>query len=233
MRRSFADDLVPGYRAEERLEAVVRFRRLWPRYEKPDDVNALVKQFPRVSVRQGYALDYFQIGGRQTGWIWPYARRAEKRFADQPPEALRGAPPDHLAMIRGRDDALDLEAESLYGFLEYEPSPLGLFEYAFFVKELWATKSEAVAADWLGLQPLFVKHRFDALLRAEARHLVRFTRPKTFDPSAQLEPQGGGRVTFLVFEGGPWKRIGYRSLVVDPRGWVRDQPGEIIASLKG
>jgi hypothetical protein len=232
MRRSFADDLVPGYRAEERLEAVLRFRRLWSRYAKPEDVNALVKQFPRVSVRQDYALDYFLIGGRQAGWIWPYARRAEARFAGQPPEALSAVPLDRLAAMRGRAEALELEAESLYQFLEYETSPQGLFEYALFVKELWATKSEAVASDWLELQPLFVKHRFEAVLRAESRQIVRFSRPKSFDPTSLVAPQGGGRVSFLAFEGGPWRRISYRTLVVDPRGWVRDQAGEVIASLK-
>ncbi len=206
---------------------------MWSRYDKPDDVNALVKQFPRVSVRPGYALDYYLIGGRQAGWIWPFARRAEARFADQPPDGLSAVPLDRLAALRGRDEALELEAESLYQFLEYEPSPQGLFEYAFFVKELWATKSEAVAADWLALQPLFVKHQFEALLRAEARHLVRFTRPKSFDPTSRVEAQGGGRVSFLAFEAGPWRRISYRTLIVDPKGWVRDQPGDVIASLKG
>ena len=233
MRRTFADDLVPGYRAEERLEAVQRFRRLWGRYPKPEDVNALLKQFPHVSVRADYMLDYFLIGGRQAGWIWPYARRAEAHFASQPPDALSAVPLDRLAALRGRDEALELEANHSYQFLEHEPSPQGLFEYAFFVKELWATKSEAVAADWLALQPLFVKHRFQAVLRAEARHLVRFTRPKSFDPTSRVEPQGGGRVSFLVFESGPWRRISYRTLIVNPKGWVRDQSGEVIASLKG
>jgi hypothetical protein len=231
MRLSRQDDRIPGYRAEERMEAVRRFRRLWRRYQRPDDVNYLLRQFPRVSIQDGYALDYLSLGGRDTGWIWPFARRAETRPPATAPDPLGSIPLDRLAMMRGRDDALPLEAESLYRFLEYERSPLGLFEYALFVQELWATKSEAKAAEWLDLQPLFVKHRFDSILRTEVRRIVRFTRPKTFDPTSRPGEQGGGEVSFLVFQGGPWKRIHTLHLSVDPKGWVRSRPGEVLASL--
>ena len=231
MRQSFDADRVPGYRAEERMDAVFRFRRMWGRYQRPDDVNHLLKQFQRVSIQEGYMLDYLSLGGRQNSWIWPYARPSNIRRAPQVPEPLGGVPSDRLAGLRGSAEGLALEAESLYRFLAYEASPLGLFEYALFVQELWATKSEAQASEWLGLQPLFVKHRFESILRTEAKRIIRFSRPKTFDPVARQAPAGGGEVSFLVFEGGPWKRIYTMHLTVDPKGWVRTRAGDVLASL--
>ncbi len=161
MRQSFDADRIPGYRADERMEAVLRFRRMWSRYRRPDDVNQLLKQFPRVSIQNGLMLDYLSLGGKGTSWIWPYARQAKVRQLTEIPEPLASVPSDRLAGMRGSDQALPLEVESLYRFLEYEQSPLGLFEYAVFVQELWAIKSEAQAAEWLDLKPLFVKHRFE------------------------------------------------------------------------
>jgi hypothetical protein len=233
MRLSFEADRIPGYRAEERMEAVLRFRRLWSRYRRPDDVNQLLKQFPRVSLQTGYILDYLSLGSRGMGWVWPYARRVASRASTTVPDPLGGVPSDRLAGLRGKDEALPLEADSLYHFLEYERSPIGLFEYAIFVNELWAFKSEAPAGDWLDLQPVLVKHRFDSILRTEARRIVRFTRPKSFDPVSRLHEAGGGEISFLVFQGGPWKRIYTLHMDVDPGGWVRTHPGEVLASLTG
>jgi len=231
MRQSFDADRIPGYRAEERMEAVLRFRRMWGRYRRPDDVNQLLKQFPRVSIQNGLMLDYLSLGGKGASWIWPYARQAKVRQSAEIPEPLASVPRDRLAGMRGSDQALPLEVESLYRFLEYEQSPLGLFEYALFVQELWAVKAEAQAAEWLDLKPLFVKYRFDSILRTEARRIVRITRPKTFDPMSRPAPEGGGEVSFLAFQGGPWKRIHTLHLKVDPKGWVRMRAGDVLASL--
>ena len=66
MRQSFDADRIPGYRADERMEAVLRFRRMWGRYQRPDDVNQLLKQFPRVSIQDGLMLDYISLGGKLT-----------------------------------------------------------------------------------------------------------------------------------------------------------------------
>jgi hypothetical protein len=214
------------------MEAVLRFRRLWGRYTRPEDVSHLLQQFPRISIQSGHMLDYLSLGSGGASWIWPYARRAGPRQAPAPPEPLASVPADRLAGLRGKDEALPLEAASLYRFLQYEDSSLGLFEYAVFIKELWAFKSESQAADWLDLQPLLVKHRFDSILRTEARRIVKFTRPKSFDPISRLAAGGGGEVSFLVFQGGPWKRIATLHLTVDPEGWVRTRPGEVLASLK-
>lgn len=232
MRQSFDSDRIPGYRAQERMEAVLRFRRLWGRYERPDDVNQLLKQFPRVSVKDGFKLDYLPLGGKEASWIWPYARPSNIRQAPQVPEPLGSVPRDRLAGLRRSAEGLALEADSLYSYLVCEKSPLGLFEYAVFVRELWATKSESQESEWLGLEPLFVKHRFDSILRTEARRIVRFNRPKTFDPVSRPGPDGGGDVSFLVFQGGPWKRIYTLHLTVDPKGWVQTRAGDVLASLK-
>ncbi len=232
MRLSFDADRIPGYRAEERMEAVFRIRRLWSRYERPDDVNQLLRQFARVSILDGFMLDYLSLGGKEASWIWPFARPTNTRQAPDVPEPLAGVPSDRLAGLRGNAEGLALEAESLYRYIDYEKSPLGLFEYAVFVRELWATKSAAQAAEWLDLQPIFVKHRFDSILRSEARRIVRFSRPKTFDPVSRLSPGGGGEVSFLVYQGGPWKRIHTLNLTVDPKGWVRTRTGDVLVSLK-
>jgi hypothetical protein len=231
MRLSFDADRIPGYRAEERMEAVRRFRRLLGRYQRPDDVNQLLKQFPRVSIQSGFVLDYLSLGARDAAWIWPYARQDKIRGASGAPEPLAGVPSDRLAGLRGSSEGYVLAAEALYRFLDYEQSPLGLFEYAIFVNELWATKSKGKAADWLEIQPLFVKHRFDSILRTEARRIVKFSRPKTFDPVSRITPGGGGEASFLVFQPGPWKRIYTLILTVDPKGWVQTRDGEVLASL--
>ena len=63
MRQSFDADRIPGYRAEERMEAVLRFRRLWSRYERPDDVNQLLKQFEhRLTRGHGGQLIFVREG---------------------------------------------------------------------------------------------------------------------------------------------------------------------------
>ena len=49
---------IPQEQAAEILENVVRFRSNYDQYKRPDDVNALVRLFPSVQVRDGYLLDY-------------------------------------------------------------------------------------------------------------------------------------------------------------------------------
>ena len=44
-------ELIPWEQAAEVLEKVIRFRENHHQYERPDDVNALVRLFPGVKVR--------------------------------------------------------------------------------------------------------------------------------------------------------------------------------------
>jgi hypothetical protein len=46
--------------AADLLTQVMAFRTRWQEFEKPDDVNALIEIFPRVTLREGYVLDYVQ-----------------------------------------------------------------------------------------------------------------------------------------------------------------------------
>lgn len=230
MQRPTHDATVPGYRADQRLEAALRFRRMWDRYDQPDDVNYLLKQFGDVSLQTGYLLDYLPIGGRRTGWIWPYARPSGRGQVSGPPPELAKIPLDLLATKRGHEDMRSVEEQTLYKHLSYKRTPMGIFEYAFFVNELWATKSASRAKEWLSLEPLFVRHRFDAVLRGRETQVVRVARPKSLDPVVRLQ-EGGGEVSFLAYQGGPWTRVFRITLVVEPGGRVSNHPGEVVASL--
>lgn len=230
MLRSTNEATVPGYRADQRWEAALRFRRMWDRYDQPDDVNYLLRQFGDISLQAGYTLDYLLIGGRRNGWIWPYARPTGRGQSAGPPPDLATIPMDLLATKRGHEDMRAVEEQTLYRHLAYDRTPMGIFEYAFFMNELWATKSASRAEDWLSLEPLFVRHRFDAVLRGRQNQVVRVARPKSLDPVVRLQ-EGGGEVSFLAFQAGPWKRVFWITLVVEPGGRVSLRPGEIVASL--
>lgn len=230
MQRSSHETTIPGYRADQRLEAALRFRRMWNRYDQPDDVNYLLRQFGTVSLETGYVLDYLLIGGRRSGWIWPYARASARGQSAGPPPELSKIPLDLLATKRGHEAMRAVEEQTLYQHLTYEHSAMGVFEYAFFVNELWATKSESRAQDWLSLQPLFVRHRFDSILRGRESQVVRVARPKSLDPVVRVQ-EGGGEVSFLAFQAGPWKRVFRITLIVEPGGRVSNHPGEVVASL--
>ncbi len=218
---------VPGHRADYLLQKVRRFRGMWGRYHRPDDVNHLLRIFPHLSIERGYILDYIRIGGSSEGWIWPYARKER----EGPPTRLTSIHLDKLATQRDSGELRRTEVETLYRYLDYERTAEGLFEYAFFISELWATKSASKAAEWLSMDPLFTRWHFDSVLRKAGRRVVRVSRPASYDPEVTFDPEGGGEVRFLVYSGGPWKRITFFSCWVDAQGSVRREPGELVANL--
>jgi hypothetical protein len=222
---------IPGYQAERTLDGILRFRRSWSRYHRPDDVNHLLRLFPLVTLREGYILDYLRLGGTSHGWIWPYARKEAVQGEAELPPALKAVEIDRLAVARDRPQSSNLKVETLYRFLNYETTAKGLFEYAFFVSELWATKSSSRAGDWLTLKPLFTRWQFDRALRQAKGQLKRIVRPQHLDVAVQLSPEGGGEVSFIVFQGGAWERIFILKCVVEADGTIRREIGKNIASL--
>ncbi|MGA9533471.1 MAG: hypothetical protein WBR18_12205 [Anaerolineales bacterium] len=230
MERSTGGERVAGYRVDRILEAVERFRGNWRRYHRPDDVNHLLRQFRKVDLQRGYVLDYIALGSSESGWIWPFARRDTPGTNAELPSVLREIPSDRLAS-EGRAGSLhSVAVQSLYRYLSFERSPQGLFEYAYFINELWATKSPGRESDWLSLVPLLVRHKFDAVLRREADRLVRVSKPDHYDPLVFVEG-AGGRVQFLAYQSGPWKRIIRLALKVEDDGSVGWQPLDVVASL--
>jgi len=221
---------IPGHHAERILEAVKRFRANWMHYHRPEDVNQLMRLFPAVRLPRGFMLDYLPVGGVETGWIFPFARREAVSSGESPaPAELNAMERDRLAGKRGSGELRRLEVEYLYRHLTYEPSPIGLFEYAFFISELWATKSASKARDWLNLDPIFTRRQFDAVVRG-AKQVTRVMRPDTCDPLARLA-DAGGEVEFIVYEAGAWKRIFQLGLTVLPDGSVRREAGNLLANL--
>jgi hypothetical protein len=221
---------IPGHHAERILEAVKRFRANWMHYHRPEDVNQLLHLFPAVHLPRGFMLDYLPVGGIETGWIFPFARREVITEGESvAPAELAAMERDRLAGKRGSGELRRLEVEYLYRHLTCEPSPIGLFEYAFFISELWATKSASKARDWLDLDPIFTRRQFDAVVRA-AKQVTRVMRPETCDPLARLA-DAGGEVEFIVYQGGAWKRIFNLRLTVHPDGSVRRDAGDLLANL--
>jgi hypothetical protein len=221
---------IAGHHAERILEAVKRFRANWMRYHRPEDVNQLLRLFPAVRLPRGLMLDYLPVGGVETGWIFPFVRSEVVTEGESVvPRELASMERDRLAGKRGSGELRQLEVRYLYSHLTYEPSPTGLFEYAFFVSELWATKSASKARDWLDLEPLFTRRQYDGVVRA-AKQVTRVVRPETCDPAARLAERGG-EVEFIVHQGGAWKRIFQLRLTVDPDGSVRREAGALLANF--
>jgi hypothetical protein len=222
---------IPGYHAERMLEAVRRFRANWMHYHRPEDVNQLLRLFPTVHLPRGFILDYLPVGGVETGWIFPFARREAVTSGESTmPAELAAMERDRLATKRGSGELRRMEVEHLYRHLTYDPTPTGLFEYGFFISELWATKSASRARDWLDLEPIFTRRQFDAVVRA-ARQVTRVIRPEICDPLARLASGGGGQVEFIVYQGAAWKRIFQIRLTIEADGGVRRDPGELLANL--
>jgi hypothetical protein len=230
MMGATGQQLIPGYQAERLFDNIERFRRSWPRFHRPDDVNQLLRLFPHVSLPRGYKLDYLPMGSGATGWIWPYARPGDSGHIGPPP-ALAGLARDELFTKRGSGELRRLEVETLYRHLSYENSAQGLFEYALLISELWATKSASRADEWLGYQPLLTRRAFEAVLRRESSGLRRVARPDNYDPRVIWSVTGGGQVLFMVYQGGAWKRISMLGCLVDADGYVRHEIGELIANL--
>ena len=230
MRGSSSEGAVPGYRLERVVASVQRFRKSWHRVHRPQDVNNLLGLFPHVSLQRGYVLDYLPMGGEASRWIWPFIR--QEREIGPPPE-LASLARDYLIQQRDSGKLRPVVAETLYQYMIYERSPVGLLEYALFVSELWATKSESVAGEWLSLEPLLTRRAYDDVLRKTRSTALRFSRPLGYDPLVELSPEGGGAARMLVYHPGDWKRIYVLRLLVAPEGEVRRSAGELVANLGG
>ncbi len=231
MKIGAAADRLPGYRLQPTLEAVHRFRSAWNRHHKPDDVNKLLRLFRKVDLQDGYQLDYLTLGRGEAGRIWPYARLEKVRSGNPLPPALERIPPDQLISQQPGGALRQVEIDTLYRFLSYERSPLGLTEYAFFVMELWSLKSKSSADEWLSLEPLVVRHAFDRVLRQAGSKLVRVSRPDHYDPIIHWADDAN-RVLFMAYQPGPVRRIVRIELKVDPAGPVSWQAKEVVASLQ-
>ncbi len=73
-------DRIPQEQAAEIVDNVIQFRKNYDQYEKPDDVNALMRLFPSVQLREGYILDYEQVHeGEVVTRIRPFARKGMVR----------------------------------------------------------------------------------------------------------------------------------------------------------
>ncbi len=143
------DDRIPQEQAAEILDSIIRFRKNYEQFEKPGDVNALIRLFPCLQLREGYILDYQQVQeGEVVTPIRPFARKKDEE--DGEPLLLDFLSPDMEGLT-------DQDVENLYQVLIYEKTPRGLFEYAFFALELWSTRASWHEAEWLASTPVFTQ----------------------------------------------------------------------------
>jgi hypothetical protein len=210
-------DLISSQEAEALLERVLAFRDQSEQPSPTDELSALMALFPRVSMRDGFMLDFVQdtteAGVRQP--IRPYAR-----------PIVDGD--DWLPLFDAEPEREDL-VEQLYQYLRYEASPEGLFEYAFFIIELWSLRLSRHAAEWLESKPIFTQSTFDGIVES-ANKVNDLRRPDHFGPlSRSLD--GGGRVRFLVHTPMGWERIYYLESMVSADGFVEQEAGEIVADM--
>lgn len=216
---------VPGALAERLFASIGRLRRAWPRNRRPEDVYQLTRIFSNVKLSEGFVLDYLSMGGPKTRWIWPYARSQEDEAI---PDALAEIARDQLVGLRESVEAIPIEVQTLYRHLTYSSTPLGLFEYAIFIKELWATKSEVKANDWLSMQLIFSRTGFENWMRKAGEVPKRIDRPTNYEP---IVSSGGREVRFLAYESQVWKRITWINLRVDPSGFVRSSIGKVMVDM--
>lgn len=219
---------VPGALAERLFAFIGRLRRAWPRHRRPEDLHQLTRIFPNIKLSEGYMLDYLSMGGPKSRWIWPYARPQEDEAI---PDALSEIARDQLVGLRESAQAIPIEVKTLYRYLTYPATALGVFEYAIFIKELWATKSETKANDWLSMQPIFSRASFENRMRKAGEIAKRIDRPTNFEPVVQMTAGSGGEVRFLVYESQVWKRITWINLHVDPSGFVRSSVGKVMVDM--
>ena len=216
MGKDYRYERLPPGPAEAILERVLEFRSCYDRYEKPDDVNALLELFPRVSLREGYVLDYIMDqAGEAVQRILPFARPAPEE--------------DFLLVTQAGSAELD-PVESLYWYLDYERSPQGLFEYAFFITELWSTRASWHATEWLASTPIFTRERFAERIEAAAK-VDAVSWPDGYGPEAGLKKEGGGGVRLLVYTEMGWERIYYLGIAVDSQGGTELEAGAIVADF--
>lgn len=219
---------VPGALAERLFALIGRLRRAWPRNRRPDDVYQLIRIFPNVRISEGYVLDYLSMGGLKSRWIWPYARTQDNESI---PDALAEIPRDQLIGLRESPEAVPIEVQTLYRHLTYPSTALGVFEYAIFINELWSTKSETKANDWLNMQPIFSRTSFENWMRKVGKNAKRIDRPTNYEPTVKRATGGGREVRFLVYQSQVWKRITWFILLVDPSGFVRSSVGKVLVDM--
>jgi hypothetical protein len=223
---------VPGALAERLYTSIRRYRNTWSRYKRPEDLHQLIRTFPNITLTEGYFLDYIPMGGPKSSWIWPFAKPVMFEAREYLPEGLEGLARDQLMGMRGTPDGVQIAKQTLYKYLRYPSTQLGIFEYAIFVMELWATKSESKAREWLTLNLLFTRHSFDNLvLKSQAAKRIR--RPEVYEPTVQIDPGGGGKVEFLAYDTTGWKRVLHMLLRIDPGGHVEVEPGKVLVDLGG
>ena len=207
---------ISSHDAVDLLARVVDFREREVRESPTQETAALLSLFPNVTVCDGFRLDFVQettsAGVKQP--IRPFAR----------PEGDDSWVPLFDPEIE-RDDLVD----QLYKYLEYESTPQGLFEYAFFVIELWSLRLSRHAADWLESTPIFDVGAFDRVLSA-ASTVNDLNRPEHFGPEARFGDDNS-RVRFLVHTPMGWERIYYLESLVFSDGFVEQEAGEIVADL--
>lgn len=211
MKNGCRYERIPQEPAEEILERVLEFRDSYDQYEKPEDVNTLLSLFPHVSLEKGCVLDYIlEQSGETVQQILPYVR----------PD---GGEKMRLVMPGEEENPV----ETLYRYLDYERTPQGLFEYAFFITELWATRASWHAAEWLASTPVFTRKRFDELVD-KAKKVDDLSRPEWYGPETEL---AAGEVRFLVYTEMGWERIYYLGIAVDAKGGTEQKVGDIVADF--
>ena len=173
-------------------------------------------------------LDSLPMGGPNSRWIWPYARPKED---DAIPNTLAAIARDQLIGMRESAQAIPIEIQTLYRHLTYPSTVIGVFEYAIFIKELWATKSEAKENDWLSMKPIFSRASFENWMRKAGEIAKRIDRPANVEPFVEMSPGSRGEVRFLAYESQVWKRITWINLRVDPSGFVRRSVGRVMVDM--
>lgn len=223
---------VPGALAERLYLSIQRYRKAWSRYRRPEDMRQLLRIFPNVTMTKSYILDYIPMGGPQSSWIWPFAKPVIQEHEEYLPEELEELARDQLMSMRRTPEGKRIAEQTLYKYLRYPSTQLGIFEYAVFIMELWATKSESKAMEWLDLGLIFSRHRFDNLI-IKSQTAKRIRRPGVYEPTVQIDPDGGGKVQFLAYGSKGWKRVFQMLLRVDKGGNVGSEPGIVLVDLGG
>lgn len=200
------------------LARVLDFRERKERQESSQEIAQLLSLFPNVAVRDGFQLDFSQdstpAGVHQP--IHPFARPVGD---------------DTWVPIFDADVGREELVEQLYQYLEYDKTPQGLFEYAFFVIEMWSMRASRHAAEWLNSTPIFDDAAFDLALSEKVKSTEDVRRPDDFGPQARLADMGGGRVRFLAHTPMGWERIYYLESLVFSDGYVDQEAGEIVADM--
>lgn len=209
---------IPSDTAHQLSLQVKSFRERPQPSRPPEDVNALLALFPHVSIRDGYILDYMvetSADGVELP-IRPFARPADDD----------SWMPFYEGDIPERDELV----EQLYQYIHFERTPIGAFEYAYFIIEMWSLRVSRYAAEWLESTPIFNEDTFEQVL-SQVDKVNDLNRPASFAPTARITEDGAGRVRFLAYTPMGWERIYYLESRISADGFVDQQAGEIVADM--